>query len=393
MELVKGLLDRPITEEEKDEKITLALNGQQYEDFISASVVKDLTEIAGGFAFKLTDRTSEGIPFGADDEVEVFIDGEKVINGFTMTENDDSDIETSIIDITGKDRTIDFVQSELSTNITFGDSNNSLEELYLNDLKKQPVLTGDFSLVDVIRKALLNINLNIDVNIQEGVQIDNFTQEENIIGKAGDKAFKFCEKYARKRNVVITTDRDSNILIQRTTKNYNGEVLQYILGNETNNVEKSSISKNHNNKFFKYTARCSQNLSLGVFGENPTNKTVTIFNDQVRQSRQRDIVMDSNSTSTLRKRLIWQKNFDLNTDEYKCTVKGFRSNVGSLWYPNMLVEVNDERRNIKKRMLIKRAEWKFSEDGTFTNMILVDPIAFSDVEDYEYNFNTNEIKR
>ena len=103
--------------------------------------------------------------------------------------------------------------------------------------------------------------------------------------------------------------------------------------------------------------------------------------------------MDSNSTSTLRKRLIWQKNFDLNSDEYICTVKGYRSNIGSLWYPNMLVDVKDERRNIEKRMLIKRTEWKFSEDGTFTDMILVDPIAFSDIEDYEYNFETNEIIR
>lgn len=393
MELVTGLLDRPITDEEQDEKITLALNGQQYEDFISASVVKDLTEPTGGFAFKLTDRNSEGSPFGADDEVEVFIDGEQVITGFTMTENDDSSITTSVIDITGKDRTIDFVQDHLSTNISFGESDSSLESLYLEGIKKQPVLTGDFSLVDVIKKALLNINLDVQVNLQDGLQIDNFTQEENIIGKAGDKAFAFCEKYARKRGVVITTDRNSNILIQKSTEEYNGEILQYIIGNETNNIETSSISKNHNNKFYKYTARCSQNLSLGSFGKNPTNKTVIIYNDQVRKSRQKEIVMDANSTSTLRKRLIWQKNFDLNSDEYNCKVKGFRSNTGTLWYPNMLVEVNDERRRIEKRMLIKRVEWAFSESGTFTNMILVDPIAFSDVEDYEYNFNTNEIIR
>jgi len=395
MELVQGLSDRTVPEQEKDEKITLALNGQQYEDFVSASVVKDLTELSGGFAFQLTDKSGDGVPFGANDSCEVYIDGEKVITGYTQKKKGGLSTSTSMYNIQGKERTIDFIESDLSTNITYSDeeSSNALERLYLNNIKKQPILTGDFSLKDVIRRTLSNINLDISVFQQDGLVLDNFTQEENIVGKCGAKAFAFCEKYARKRGVLISSTKNSNVRIQRSARSYNGLVLQLILDNETNNVEDSEFVEDYSKSFYKYTARCSQNLSLGIFDKNPTNKTVTIYNNKIRKSRQKEIVMDANSTSTLRKRLIWQKNFDLSNDTYTCKVKGFRGNNGILWYPNLLVEVNDERWGVKKRMLTKRVEWTFSNGGTFTNMTLVDPIAFSGIESYDYNFRTNEIKR
>lgn len=377
----------------KDEKITIAVNGQQYEDFLSASVSKSLVQVSGGFAFKMTDRKDDGIPFKADDEVEIFIDSEKIMTGYIMEIEGNIEKSNDIISIKGKEKVIDFVQSDLSSNISFGSSSNSLEEQYLNDLENQPVLEGNFSLIEVIKKALRNINLNINVNLQNGFILDKFTQEENIIGKVGEKAFKFCEKFARKRNVVITSDENGNILIQKATNIYNGEILQLIIGNETNNVLKSSYKQSFNNRFYKYTARSSQNLGLGSFGDNPTNKVVIVYNNQVRNSRQREIIMDANSLSTMRKRLIWQKNFDLNEDIYNSRARGFRSNIGELWNLNTLVEVNDEKWKIKKRMLVKSCNWKLSGGGTFTNMALVDPIAFSDVEDYEYNFNTNEIIR
>lgn len=390
---VKGLLQRPVPEQEKDQKITLAINGQQYEDFLSCSVSKSLVELCGGFAFKITDRKNDGIPFEVNDIVEVFIDGQKVITGYIMEKDGEVEKSSDVISISGKDKTIDFVQDDLSSNISFGDSDNSLETQYLQGLKTQPVLKGNFGLIDVVKKALVNINLNVNVYLQGGLVLDNFTQEENIVGKVGDKAFTFCEKFARKRNVVLTTDLNSDILIQKSTQVYKGEVLQLIIGNETNNVLSSSFKQSSNNKFYKYTGRSSENLSLGSFGSNSTNKVVIIYNNQIRNSRQKEIVMDANSSSTIRKRLIWQKNFDLNDDIYSCKVNGFRSNIGSLWYINMLVEVNDEKWGIKKRMLIKSCSWEFSNGGTFTNMVLVDPIAFSDIEDYEYNFKTNEIIR
>ncbi|PNX52004.1 MAG: hypothetical protein BV456_01000 [Thermoplasmata archaeon M8B2D] len=377
----------------KDEKITIAVNGQQYEDFVSASVSKSLVEVSGGFAFQMTDRSDDGIPFESDDEVEIFIDGEKVITGYIMEENAEVGQNLSSISITGKEKTIDFVDSELTSNIDFGSSSSALETQYLNDLPNQPVLEGNFDLVEIIKKALRNINLDIDVKLQDGLILNKFSQEENVIGKVGEKAFKFCEELARKRNVVITTDENGDILIQKATNIYNNAILQLIIGNETNNILSSNYKRDFRKRFYKYTARSSKNLGLGSFGDNSTNRVVVVYNNQIRSSRQREIVMDANSLSTMRKRLIWQKNFDLNNDTYFCKVQGFRDNTGELWYPNTLVEVNDEKWNIKKRMLIKSCNWEFSNSGTFTNMILVDPIAFSDAEDYRYDFKINEIIR
>lgn len=345
--------------------ILFRVNGIDYKDINEIEFNKSLTEFCGGFSLSITDRNDRGILFNGQEECELVIEGESIFKGYIVSTDGSIDNDFHLISVSGNERTNDLVESDLTENIEF---------------------TQSIKLEDIIRKVLSSLGMDF-ISVKSNTTLTPFNTDETISGQVGENAFQFIEKYARKKQVLITTDRDGNILLQRSSSIPNGGDLQLIKNNPTNNILTSSYRKDFRKIFAQYTLKCSDNLSTGWVNKSFEERRAFAFDTTIRQSRRKEIVVDSTDIFTLRKMAIWEQNVRLNGGEYICKVQGFKSNNDQIWYPNMLVSVKDDIWGIEKNMIIKSCSYTQNNSGTFTNLNLVDPVVFSTIEDYNFNFN------
>lgn len=351
--------------------ILLRVDGVDYEDFTAISVNSSMADFCNVAEFTFTDRNRDGLRFDGSEFIEIIIDSELYFSGYA------GDFEGSIssndhtLNLVVYQKTIDIAQSSLTDNIE--------------------VVKGA-TIEYIIQKVIENIG--IDCKVVTDLTIEPFQEDEIVSGVMGENAFDFIDQYIKKRQVLLNTNKDGNIEIVRSNTVYNGDILQLIDGNETNNVIISSFSKNFNKKFYKYTCKCQDNLTNGNLNKDFENRVAITYDNSVRKTRQLEIIIDSSSIDTLKKRVIWEKNVRQNSGVYNCIVKGHRSSAGNLWEKNMLVSVKDDTWGIEKQMIIK--ELSLKEDlssGLITEMNCVDPITFSTVEDYDYNFEEGTLTR
>ena len=355
-----------------NEKMYFRINGVDYTDFIGISCSKSMVEFSGGFTFNITDRKDSGKFFDGSEKCEIVIGSEIVSTGFIDEFSGNLDNGNHIINASGNEKTVDIIDSDLTSNIDF---------------------TGAIKLKDVIKKVLSTLNIT-DISVDSNIGVEAFTGDDLVNAEIGDNAFSFIEDYCKKRQVVITTTKKGNILLQRASTEFNGDVLQRIKGNTTNNVLTSSFRESFRNRYAQYICRCSDNLSTGEYDVGFEERKASSYDNQIRSTRKKEIIIDSSDIYTLRKRAIWEQNFRLNGGVYDCKVQGFRSPVtNEVWYPNMLVLVKDTTWKIDKMMVVRDVEWKQDGAGSFTKLSLVDPIAFSTLKDYTYDFKSGTIKR
>lgn len=351
-------------------QISIRRNSIDYINFNSVSFRKSLVEFCGGYDVAYTDIDNKGIQFKADDDIELLIDDNKVFTGYVSSFSGEIDSGMHILRIKGKDKTIDFAQSSITENIEF---------------------TNTVKLEDVIQAVLTSLDID-DIQVINKLDIKPFETGEIVSAEVGDNALQFVEKYARKRQVLLTTTKDGNIELQQANFTDNGDVLQLIHGNPTNNVLFSSFERDFDNVYAQYTCKCSDALSTGDLNEDFVDRIAVATFDDARPARKTEIILDAASIDTLQKRAIWEKNCRLNGGVYRCRVQGFYNSLGEVYFPNMgLVQVTDDTWGINKKMLIKAVSFSFSNSGAVTDLTLVDPIAFSTIDDYEYNFEEGSI--
>lgn len=355
-----------------NQSILFRVNGIDFQNFQSINIRKSLIDFNGGYSLKYTDRDGNGALFKGNDLIEIIVNGETYLKGYVSENVGNIENNRHIIETFGQERTIDLVQSSLTENIEFQNS---------------------VKMIDVVKKVLLSLGMDT-VKVITDLDIKPFEGGEIVSGEMGDNAFAFLEKYSRKRQLVLITNPDGNIELQRANFNFDGDILQLIEQNETNNVLSSSFKENFDNRFNQYTCKCADNLSFGDLNPDFVDRVGIATDSEIRASRKLEIIMDSSSIDTLKKRAVWEKNMRLNGGVYTCRVQGFASNTQNLYYPNMnLIQVNDDVQKINKQMLLRDVSLTLSNAGSFSDLILVDPIAYSNLEDYKYNFEEGSIIR
>lgn len=351
--------------------LSIEINGLQYIGFTDASISTSMLNVTGEFTLTATSLNKDTYPIKRGDKCRVLLYNEPIITGFVNTITPSVDTKSNTISISGRDKTCDIDDCTLSGGI---------------------VLNAPISLIDITHKVLNELGIT-DIQVKCDVDLKPFQAGELVNCEIGDTAFSFLNKYARKRQVLLTTDGSGNILYVRTGTNLS-KTMNTVLCKSKQlqfqpNIVTSSASYDDSKRFYKYVIHAQCNTSnagnIDDFGDMPPEQetyiTATAIDDQVRATRVYNFMSDVAyiNSSDLQERVNWQaNNRKYDAFKYTASVQGFiaaQDNI--IWRPNTLVNVIDDSAGIFDTLLIASVKFDYSINGSSTTLEMVDASSFS----------------
>ena len=338
----------------------LSVDGVEYSGWTAGIVTLRLDALTNTFSFSLTSKEAKPLPFRGGEECKILVDGEKILTGHIEIVNVEGGAEKHSIEITGRDNTGDILDSKIGS------------------LAK---IIPPISLKSLIEKVIKHIGSPISV-------VDNFGPK--IFTKAGDDfepdvgqdAWDFIETIARKRQVLLSSTADGDVLITRASGKEIDATLQHLLENDNNNVLEYSVSYDTTGRYNVYKMSTQLNAVALVHAESFANKDVVNQSGQatdllVRKGRQLVLITESSGSNPI-DRSQWELNVRRARGKvYSATVHGFRNATGNLWAINELVQVEDEFAGISSRMLVNSVEFNIDDGGRSTILSLVEKNSFT----------------
>lgn len=347
----------------------LEVNGVEYENFESAEVTLLLDALSNTFTFTTTNPGGAALPFRGGEKCSVYVDGEKVLTGFIEQLELRYNTQEHTIRVSGRDKTCDLVDGTLGA---------------INDIRGQ-----NLTLKALIEKIITHLGL--DILVVDEVSPPEFNGSEDIAApEPGENAFEFIQKYAKKRQVLLTSNAEGNVVITRNTGVQGAGVVQHLVQAEDNNVLQSTFSFNHTARFNRYEVLSSQNpTALNEAGDVPVGSVVEQGGEQVdgevRTGRQLVIVPDTElSTTQCKERAKWEADVRrARSLPYNCTVPFYRvggntQNPGALWSINTVYQIVDDFVGKIEPMLCNQITFSLSLDqGRITELGFVGQKAYT----------------
>ena len=345
----------------------LEVNGVQYDNFTGASCEIRLDALSNTFGFEAVAAGGAPLPFKGGEACAVIVNGTKVLTGSIEVVNVDYDSTNHLISIQGRDKTGDLLDSSLDA---------------ISDIR------APITLKQLIEKVLKQISLSI--NVIDQVSPEPFNAAEDIISpEPGDNAFEFIERYSKKRQVLLTSDSDGNIVIASNSGETAPGAVQHIVDANDNNVIAGSFSFDTTGRYNIYKFASQQNpVALNAAGEidlaSVANQGGGISDPNIRIGRQLILVSEipfSSGQSELRSE--WES--DIRRARglvYGVTVKGY--SVGptdensSLWEINKLYQIIDDFLGKQEPMLCNSVTFTLDlTGGEQTSLGFVDEKAYT----------------
>lgn len=346
----------------------LVVSGIEYEGFLAAEATLRLDAVADAFSFEATSKDGVPLPFKGGEACSVTVDGEKVISGFIEIANPSGDAESHDISIRGRDKTGDLVDSHMG-----GDRSDRPD---LSDIGTAA------SLKTICEKVIAHIGADIDV-IDE-VSPPLFDVANDLASpEPAQNAFEFLEGLARKRQVLLSSNADGNLVITRAAGVTGAGVIQNLVGSNTNNVITYDAIYDTTGRFNTYIMASQLNPTVNPYleaaPETMVNQKAESLDEDIRASRQFAFIMENSSGSTVgQQRADWEANIRKARGLlYSVSLDGYRDQGGQLWTTNVLVPVRDEYAGIDSQMLVNAVEFSFDvENGRTTTLSLIHPDAY-----------------
>ena len=340
--------------------IEFEVNGRRYIDFISATVTRSVGTLSNDFEF--TASAVNGFPpFKSGDKVVAIVDGEKQATGYIGRVFGDEANGSHNVTYSGRDLTADFVNSSIDS---------------LGDISAEIQLSG---LIVVILQ-----HIGLDISVIDELELEPFNvAEDNIRPEVGDNCYNFVIGYAKKRQALLTSDGDGNIVITRSSAVRTGQHVQRLNGNQNNNIISQEWDIDDDKRFNRYIVRGQQDpIALNFAGDVPIGDVVDVsgiaVDPSIRTSRQNVIVEQKGySNAELTERAKWSKKLaQAEANKFTCTVKDHAFN-GQVWRENTLVLVNSDAADISRDMLLKTVTFNHSSGGTTTKLDFVEKDVYN----------------
>ena len=348
----------------------LQVNGVEYGNFVQASAEIQLDALANQFSFEASSKKANPLPFRGGESCTVLVDGATVITGTIEIVNVDGGAEGHTIRVQGRDRTGDLIDSSIGV---------------LSDIRPR-------SLKELIEKVIEHLNPTVSakkrIQVIDLANLDDFNPAEDLAsGEPGENAFDFIEAFARKRQVLLTSNALGDVVITASSQKEIAATIQNRVGDSTNNVLSYSVSYDETGRFREYASSSQLNLiPLNEAGTTPNSEIVSqgsdnvVLDTDIRKGRRLFIPSESMfSTNEGEKRARWEANIRKARGRvYSAVVHGYRNQTGDLWRPNTLVKVNDEYAGIRATMLINSTTFALNEGtGRTTSLGLVERNAYT----------------
>ncbi len=343
------------------DEVILEVNSVPYQGFTSVRVSNSLETASGTFQFNATTKEAQPVPFKVQDACRVKVNDFTLITGYIDSIGQSYDKTSHSINISGRDKTMDIIDSTITGNIDF----------------KAPI-----SLQRVIQNIVSNLGISGIKVINTAGRIALFEENDLIAADVGENAFSLIEMYCRKRQVLFTTNGDGNIVLARAGNSQLSGSLLSVRGGDQNNILSANSNYDFSNRFNKYVVRSQPNPSIGNVPGLFDSISSSVTDSSVRSGRVLEIQAETSSTTESAKaRVEWESNIRrARSLVYSCTVPSLFTTAQKteIYEPNRLIFVEDEFAGIRAIMLIQSVEYSVSDrEGTQVVLSLVPKDAYT----------------
>lgn len=346
----------------KNNELILQVNGISYKGFTDATFSRSIENLTGQFNFSTTVKENNNAIIQADircqDEVKIFIDDTKLLTGYIEDLDINYSANSHSITFAGRDKTGDLLDSSI--------------------LKKEYRIKNFQRLVEVVLKdnGFTKIKVFNDVG---DLNLRNYDPDKDaFVVQNSDTILSFLDKYAQKLQVLLITDEEGDIRITREGSDLSLGSINSAIGNPNNNVLSASINVSTTERFRTIELQSQQG---DQFQNDQLNQSATATDSVIRATRKRIISYDISSEElTLKELAKWNINMRRARGlRYNCTLQGFyeQRDKGFIWQPNTLVTVQDDKCQLSGQFLIQGVTYRKSNEGTFTDLSIVNKGAFS----------------
>ena len=322
--------------------LTIKVNGENLENFQTAKVSKSIENLCGAFSFTSTAKKDSSFPIKVGDLVQISADDITVLTGYVETLRVNYNDNSHSINVTGRDLLCDLIDSSVG---------------------KTKEFKGNVSFLNIARKILDDIGLtNIQI-IDESGGIDSFKDTELTSANVGDGAFEFLEKFARKRQILLTTNGQGNLVLTRAGNSKSETTLYHEVGGQANNIKSANLEITTSNRYNKYSIQSQlnpTNLTDSFNSQDISNQSGSASDSLIRNTRFFEMNAEESSDSqTLNERASWESNIRrARSLNYSAKVQG-HSFAEEIWRNNTQIRVKDDFCNINAILLIKSLEYTY----------------------------------
>lgn len=311
-------------------------NGIAYTLWESATFNRSLDNNCGQFSLTSSNPFNQSYPLRIGDRVQFIVNGISVINGFIDKITASGDMEGHRLNIAGRDKVSDLIDSSVP------DSTKSMK--------------GPISLKSMAEKIIAALGAGIKVIDSTG-GIDNFGADELQAAESGQKCMEFLVSFARKRQAYLITNGNGDLVIFKPQGQKVGTQLLHLHDGAANNVKTAELDLDISARFNKYVVRSQKNVAADPFegvSKSTVSVTGTAIDPEIRTSRYLEIQGEqAMSASEGTKRANEESNLRRAKGlTYTATLHGDSQNDGSPWDIGFLVDAFDDYNGVRGELLM-----------------------------------------
>lgn len=350
--------------------LTIESDGRNLKNFISAEVKRSIRSISGGFTFTTSADDNDALPVKVGDPIKILADDTPVITGFIDTISVGYGANGHTITASGRDITQDIVDSTVGSTKEF---------------------KGSLTLESIMFRVISDLGLGGVMKVINRVAtLKPFLPTEITSAEIGQTAFDFFESYARKRQVLMTTDGAGNIELVR------GAItpVPIFLANLTDksdptglvsNIISATASFDITNRFNKYTVRSQGNPISGLPTDTPDRIAEVkgeATDSDIRSSRRLEFKSEEPLNALeATERANWEQSIRrANSLRYSATVQGHSFSISKTLYNfNQLIVIQDDFCDIHDILLSTDVTFKYGLSGSTTTIDFTYKDAFQNI--------------
>lgn len=358
------------------DSVIVMLDGVPFTGWKKVTVSQAFDKATGECSLTISPLPGNPLPADVGSTAQVILAGRPVITGHVHEVTGshgwgEHDIELSI-----RDKTQDMIDSTVGPGVEFKPP-IQLKQVLDGTLKKMG-LSG----IKVIDKA------NPEPYRKGG---------EVPVAAIDDTGFGYADQWAKKRQVVLNTDGEGNLVIDRNRKQRGpGALIKMFEDSPLNNVKKATYKNSDSGRHNKTDCHAQKSTNDLDYWEsrpkgdepaqsNPlSTKTGTATDSGIRPERKLHYrARQGIEGKTPEQAAKWRTNLARARNyTYEAEVSGFEMAPGQLWWPGFIVPVRDDHFLISDEMFIK--EVTFTKDwdgGAVTQISLTAKDAYSEIDE------------
>jgi len=222
--------------------ISALVNNKEFTGFSSVSVTDNVDQLCNQFKFDCTADRAKAFPIPRGAKMDVLVEGFTVLPGKVEILDVEYDPESYQVSVEGRD---------------------ALKVILKTDLPPNFVVKGPIQLKKVMEKTLAATDIDIDVVDLVG-DLDDYTSKEVLTEDAGCTIWEFWTKLAEKRQVLITKNRQGQVIIVRPNTRIYQKTLRQLFNDPEglNNILKGKGRTDDTDRRAEYNVVSQVNVSV-----------------------------------------------------------------------------------------------------------------------------------